>query len=200
MKRVDRTSKQELKYRYECLREGLQIKDLDILEMLIETRRQDDMGIEEIIKSEGEKKAANNFLLEIEDGFLSKQDINNIYKFKDKEPDSWDFLTDEQKSILENTENFYKQIKRDYLLNRADLMILRKEVTNFVTVIMKNLLKDKKIDNMDNFNEIVSYIINNYTYQDTMKGLGFSVYLDEEINEIYLERYKIDEKTLQYIL
>jgi hypothetical protein len=193
-------SQQELKYRYEELRNGLGIDDEEIMNMLINTRMQDDMGIEIIIRGEGEKTAINNFLMNIEDKYLSEQDLDTIYKFKEKNSLNWDFLSDEQLAILRNTEKFYNNIKKDYIINRADLMILRKEVTNFVTVTLKRLIKDKNIDNTDRFDEFINYIINNYTYSDTIKELGFNPSIDEDTNEIFLERFRLDEKTLNYVL
>jgi len=192
-------SQQELKYRYKELREGLGIDSDEIMDMLVNTRIQDDKGIEAIIRGEGEKAIINSFLLDIEDKYLGEQDIDNIYKNKDKSPSDWKFLSEERKSILRNTENFYKTVKKDYMLNRANLMILRKEVTNFVTVVLKNLVKSKNIDNTSRFNEFVNYIIRNYTYSDTIKSLGFNPIIDDETKEIYLKRLKLDEKTLKYI-
>jgi hypothetical protein len=138
--------------------------------------------------------------MNIEDSYLAEQELSTIYEYKEKDPMEWVFLTEEQKSILRSTENFYKNVKKEYIINRADLMILRKEVTNFVTVVLKNLIKEKNIDNTDRFDEIINYVINNYTYSDTMKSLGFLPSVDEETNEVFLERYKLDEETLRYIL
>jgi len=190
-------SAQELSYRYNAIKENLQISSDEIMDMLIETRRQDDMGIEEIIRGEGAKQSINNFLLFIEDSFLSDLDIKEIYKYKDIETSEWDFLSFEEQSLLKNTESFYKEIYKDYMLNRAYLMIMRKEVTNFVEVTLKKI---NSKPSSEKFNEIVNYIINNYTYADTMKALGFDVQQDKETQEILLARYRLDEETLRYKL
>jgi len=191
-------SPQELKYRYERLRDGLQIESDEIMNMLIETRREDDKGIEAIIRGEGEKNIINNFMIDIEDSFLGSQDIDTIYKYLDKSPEEWDFITEEQKAILRNTENFYKRIKRNYMLYRAYLMILRKEVINFVEVTIKKLDNKDEIQQSELFKEMTRYIISNYTYKDTMKELGFEVQRNEELKEDKLYRYKLDEKKLVY--
>jgi len=191
-------SPQELKYRYERLRDGLQIESDEIMNMLIETRREDDKGIEAIIRGEGEKNIINNFMIDIEDSFLGSQDIDTIYKYLDRSPEEWDFITEEQKAILRNTENFYKRIKRNYMLYRAYLMILRKEVINFVEVTIKKLNNKDEIQQSELFKEMTRYIISNYTYKDTMKELGFEVQRYEELKEDKLYRYKLDEKKLIY--
>jgi len=191
-------SPQELKYRYERLRDGLQIESDEIMNMLTETRREDDKGIEAIIRGEGEKNIINNFMIDIEDSFLSSQNIDTIYKYLDKSPEEWDFITEEQKAILRNTENFYKRLKRNYMLYRAYLMILRKEVINFVEVTIKKLDNKDEIQQSELFKEMTKYIISNYTYKDTMKELGFEVQRDEELKEDKLYRYKLDKKNLVY--
>jgi len=191
-------SPQELKYRYERLRDGLQIESNEIMNMLTETRREDDKGIEAIIRGEGEKNIINNFMIDIEDSFLGSQDIDTIYKYLDRSPEEWDFITEEQKAILRNTENFYKRIKRNYMLYRAYLMILRKEVINFVEVTIKKLNNKDEIQQSELFKEMTRYIISNYTYKDTMKELGFEVQRYEELKEDKLYRYKLDEKKLIY--
>ena len=195
---MKRFSAQELKYRYERLREGLQIESDEIMDMLIETRKEDDKGIEAIIRGEGEKNIINNFMLDIEDSYLAAQDIGTIYKSLEKEPEEWDFITEDQKAILRNTENFYKRVQRDYLLYRAYLMIMRKEVINFVEVTVKKMNNKDEIQQSGLFKEMTKYIINNYTYKDSMRELGFDVQRDEDTNEDKLYRYKLDEEKLVY--
>jgi len=181
-----RTSTKELQHRYKALKEGLEIDNNEIMQMLMETRQHDDYGIEVIIKSDGAKKAINNFILEIEKNILSSQNIGNIYKYKKTKPKDWPFITTEEESILRNTTNFYKEMKLKYMVNRAELMIMRKEVFEFV----------RTVGTAENFKEMIKYIINNYTYYDTLKSLGFSP--TEVEGETSLVPYKLDPDTLLY--
>ena len=189
---AERTSTQELKYRYQELKEGLQIDDKEILDMLQKTRKHDDMGLEIIIRSEGEKIAINNFIFDIEDDYLRERSIEEIYKYKEISTDDWDFLTKKQKTILRNTLNFFKSVQREYLLNRADLMILRKEVDNFVRYSLA------KVNSTANYEDMVRHVINNYSYSDSMRGYGFSVTQSSDGSMVYLNPLELDEKTLKY--
>ena len=185
---ANRTSTDELKYRYEALREGLKITDEETLKMLQTTREHDDIGMEIILRNEGEKIALYNFIFDIEESFLSTLEIEEIYQYKELDTKEWDFLSKEQILVLSNTLKLYKSIQREYLLNRADLMVLRKEVDNFVRYHIKG---NKKL-----YKDMINHIINNYSYSDSLRKLGFTSVKEDGV--IFIEKMYLNEKTLRY--
>jgi hypothetical protein len=184
-----RKSIKELKYRYNAIKDGLNISDENTMKMLIETKHLDDEAIERIIKMEGEKIAIEKAIYDIENLFLSEQNIDIIYEYKDVHSDEWDFLNKDMKKILRINEKILKDVKLIYLIDKAELMIMRKAVLEFVE-------NRKNLKNISNIDEVLRYIINNYTYIDTLKDLGYKIIEDKD--NLYLEKYILDEETLKY--
>ena len=171
--KVKRYSQSAVTERIKALQEGLDLKSLEakninLTKMLAETRELDNKAIEELIKKEGEMIAQQDFVYTIEDQILSKQSIRAIRKYKDVQSDEWKFITNEERVLIDNTARLIKKAHLEFELQKADLMIMRKEVIDFVTHRLNKIKSDKKPQ------DIINLIINNYSYLDTLRELGYN--------------------------
>jgi len=181
---MTRTTSRELAYRINAIKDGLELEKLNegnnLLELLLETRKMDESGIEMILKNEGEMIAQEEFIYSIENEFLKAQTLQKIREYKDKPSEDWDFLNKDEKNIIYNTIKLLKKTELEYRLNRADLMVMRKEVIDLVQTRLKSIKSNKKPQ------DIINAIINNYTYLDTLKNLGVTKE-DDIINKYFLD-------------
>jgi hypothetical protein len=175
---MNRTTSRELANRIQAIKEGLKINDEKILKMMEETKKIDDMAIEDILRKEGEIIAQDNFIYDLENVFLSSQDLKTIREFKDVPSEEWTFLKKSEKALINNTIKILKKTSLEYRLSRAELMILRKEVIDFVQTRLKTIKSELTP------REIINIIVNDYTYIDSLKNLG--LYKDEDG---YLNKY-----------
>jgi len=181
---MTRTTSRELAHRINAIKDGLELEKLNegnnLLELLLETRKMDESGIEMILKNEGEMIAQEEFIYSIENEFLKAQTLQKIREYKDEPSEDWDFLNKDEKSIIYNTIKLLKKTELEYRLNRADLMVMRKEVIDLVQTRLKSIKSNKKPQ------DIINAIINNYTYLDTLKNLGVTKE-DDIINKYFLD-------------
>ena len=181
---MTRTTSRELAHRINAIKDGLELEKLNegnnLLELLLETRKMDESGIEMILKNEGEMIAQEEFIYSIENEFLKAQTLQKIREYKDEPSEDWDFLNKDEKSIIYNTIKLLKKTELEYRLNRADLMVMRKEVIDLVQTRLKSIKSNKKPQ------DIINTIINNYTYLDTLKNLGVTKE-DDIINKYFLD-------------
>ena len=181
---MTRTTSRELAHRINAIKDGLELEKLNegnnLLELLLETRKMDESSIEMILKNEGEMIAQEEFIYSIENEFLKAQTLQKIREYKDKPSEDWDFLNKDEKNIIYNTIKLLKKTELEYRLNRADLMVMRKEVIDLVQTRLKSIKSNKKPQ------DIINAIINNYTYLDTLKNLGVTKE-DDIINKYFLD-------------
>lgn len=182
---MTRTTSRELAHRINSIKDGLKLEELNkgdnLLELLLETRKMDESGIEMILRNEGEMIAQEEFIYSLENEFLKTQTLQKIREYKDKPSEDWDFLNKDEQNIIYNTIKLLKKTELEYQLNRADLMIMRKEVIDLVTTRLKSIKSDKKPK------DLINIIINNYTYLDTLKELGVTKNEDDLIIKYYLD-------------
>lgn len=181
---MTRTTSRELAHRISSIQKGLEldkINDRDLLALLIETRKMDDTAMEIILKKEGEMIAQENFIYSIENQFLQSQTLQTIREYKETSSDDWGFLNKDEQDIIYNTIKILKKTTLEYTLERADLMIMRKEAIDFIQTRLKTL------NSTLNANEIIDIIINNYTYLDTLKNLGYNKNSDDILSKYYLD-------------
>lgn len=179
---MTRTTSRELANRIQNIKDALDLKDDKISDLLIEARYNDEKNIEDILRKEGEMMAQEEFIYTLENEFLKTQTLQKIREYKEYSSDEWDFLSNQEKNIIQNTIKILKKTSLEYSLKRAELMILRKEVIDFVTTKLKNIDSSKKPT------DIINIIIDNYTYLDTLKNLGYNKEKDG-----YLRKYYLDE-------
>lgn len=188
---MTRTTSRELAHRLNSIKDGLKLEELNngnnLLELLLETRKMDESGIEMILRNEGEMIAQEEFIYSIENEFLKAQTLEKIREYKEKSSEDWDFLNKDEKSIIYNTIKLLKRTELEYRLNRADLMIMRKEVIDLITTRLHSIQSDKKPT------ELINIIINNYTYLDTLKNLG--VTKEEDL----FKKYYLDKNLIYRI-
>jgi len=182
---MNRTTSRELTHRISAIREGLKINDEKILKMMEETKKIDDMAVEDIIRKEGEIIAQENFIYDLENIYLSSQDLKTIREYKDEPSSEWPFLTTSEKSLINNTLKILKKTSLEYRLSRAELMILRKEVIDFVQTRLKTIKSGLTP------RDIINIIVNDYTYIDSLKNLG--LYKDDDG---YLNKYFLDDNLI----
>jgi len=189
-----RITTNDLKMRYEAIKDGLEIEDEKILEMLMDTIAYDEQGIAIVIKLESSIKTLKDYYESIKRKYLSKLDLKDIYKYKELDIEEWDFLSKDEEETLFNIKFFIRKQKREYMLARADLMILRKAVIDFIeNYISKNNIKTVPFD-------IITKIINNYTYKDSMFNLGYDIEHTQVTDEVTMRKLHLDEKTLRYTI
>lgn len=183
----------ELAHKIKTLKTGLELgSDENIFKTLVQTKKMDDLAIENIIRNEGAMQAQEDFIYQIENEFLKEQTIYQIRRFQKKPSTEWTFLSDIQKRILNTNKDILKRTMIKYRLSRAELMILRKAVIDFVTKRLKRLeLKSTETKyTPEKAKELINIIINNYTYIDTLRNLGF--YKDPE-DEFSMYKYVLDD-------
>jgi len=179
---MNRSHSRELVHRIEAIKEGLEIQDSEIMAVIQDTIDMDQKSVEDIIRAEGSMIAHEDFIYSIENIFLSSQTLQTIREHNDEPSSEWAFLKDTERTLINNTIKLLKKTSLEYQLSRAELMILRKEVIDFVQSRLR------KINSNLVPGEIINLIIQNYSYIDSLKNLGF--YKNQEG---YLEKYFLDE-------
>jgi hypothetical protein len=180
---LTRTTTRELANRLNSIKDGLELEEQNqsLIDLLTQTRTLDDSAIEILLKKEGAMKAQEEFVYEIENQFLKSQTLQIIRENIEEPSEEWSFLTNQEKNTIYNTIKILKKTELEFRLERADLMIMRKEVIDFVTTRLKKISSDKKPQ------DIINIIINNYTYIDTLRNLGYERTNDGEFIKYYLD-------------
>jgi len=181
---MNRTTSRELSHRINSIQQGLELQsmsDKSLLSLLLETKRMDESTIEDLIKNEGEMIAQEEFIYTVENLFLESQTLQKIREYKDFSSEDWNFLTPKEQNIINNTIKLLKKTTLEYTLTRAELMIMRKEIIDFVTNRLKQL------NSTLNPTELINIIINNYTYLDTLNNLGYDKDEDGYLSKFYLD-------------
>lgn len=166
-----RTTKNELKERLELIKDNLECssKDMKILENVIDS---DIEGISIILIDEG---IIRGILYQIEDTELRylkeySKDYNTFKKYYNMKTVDWDFLNEEQLIILKNLNKLYLKYVQKYFEDRGDLMIFRKTINNFI---------ESTIKDFNNVKEVRSYLLNNYSYHDTIYNFGLDASIED---------------------
>jgi len=133
-----------------------------------ETKQTDIINLEKLIRQEGVINSIINIKKDFLDIYLEKQDIKEIYKFKDLKYNKWNFINNNIKSIVFNIDKIIKQEKTIKLLKKADFMILRKKVYEIIT------------ENKDIKSDILYSIIKDFTYEEVIRELGFKIIIEDE--------------------
>jgi len=173
----------ELKDNFSILADKLNLNEHEMSLLYENYIKQDEINIEYCLRSEGSINAISDFITDIENVYLSELDISEIYNFKDKNSSEWFFLDITKTNNIYNTILLLEEYYRNLDINKSQLMILRKEVNEFVMNRLK-VLRDNTIPS-----DVVNHIIDNYTYEGTLFNLGF----DKDINKL-----KLNEDTLRY--
>ena len=163
----------------------------DVLENIIEN---DIMAISIILSDEGLIRRIKKELYKIKILFLkdySNGDYEVFKKYKKLPEGQWDFLTNNQKEIIGFLEKGYKSSLQSYFENRGDMMIIRKTINNFIS----NNIKNK--ESINDLNKVRNYLMNNYSYQDTLYNLGLNPAVGED-GFLKLNKLKLNESGRLY--
>lgn len=186
-----KTSNSELKERLFQIEQLLEIKEGD-LEMLKSVIDNDILGISIILNNEGSIKRLTKEISQIKILMLKEYTKGNYELFKTyyeneiSQTGHWDFLSESQKKLLKRLNKLYKNLVQKYFENRGDLMLYRKTINSFISSKLKNK------ESLSDLKEVRSYLINNYSYYDTLKNLG----LNPEIGKdgfVKLNKLKLNE-------
>jgi len=160
--------------------------DINIISSVIDN---DIFGISVILVDEGAIRRLQTEMENIRVQFLKNYANGDYEIFKKyyKAPASeWDFLSREQKNIIVKLSKLHKNAIQKYFEDRGDLMIYRKTVNSFLASKIKNK------ESLSDLKEVRDYLLNNYSYHDTLYSLG----LNPEIGDdgfVKLNKLKINE-------
>lgn len=183
-----KTSNAEIKDRFHEIQQKMELSpnDLGILKNVIDN---DIFGVSVILHDEGIIRRLAKELEEVKLIFLKEHaagDYNIFKKYYKADGYEWDFLTKSQKELLGKLSKSYKKIVQKYFEDRGDLMIYRKSVNSFISSKLKNK------ESLEDLQEVRGYLLNNYSYHDTLMELG----LNPEIGEdgfVKLDKLVLDE-------
>jgi len=188
-----KVSNKELKERFHNIKEKCEVQeqDLNLMKDIIDS---DIFGLSVVLYDEGMARKLKKILHDITIEFLkeySNGDYEIFSEYYKKSLDEWDFLNKDQLRIIKNINNMYKESLQKYFEDRGDLMIFRKTVNNFIASRLKNK------ESMDDLHETRNYLLNNYSYQDSLYNLGLNPQIDSE-GMVKLTPLSIDENGKLY--
>jgi len=176
---------QENKEKIELLLEAIDTESEEIKELLENTLTIDLNATEEIIRLNSEMLLLEDIIFDIEDELLKQQDISTIRKYKEIPSEEWPFMNTNYKKILYNTKRKHKIAKLNFSVAKAELIIMRKAVDDFIKKLLKKSNPSKEL--MD----LITPILENYSYEDTLNSLyvtkNFEKYKINDKGELYLD-------------
>jgi hypothetical protein len=183
-----KASNSEIKEFFHEIKEKMELGEGDT-EILTSVIDNDIFGISVILTDEGIVRRLQKEMETIRVSFL-KQYANGDYevfkKYYKAPGEEWTFLNQEQKNVIQKLAKLHKNALQKYFEDRGDLMIYRKAVNGFISSRIKNK------ESLTDLKEVRNYLLNNYSYHDTLYGLG----LNPEIGEdgfVKLNKLKLDE-------
>jgi len=182
-------SNQELKERLHEIKTKLEVSEND-MEIFSTVLKNDTGGVSIILQDEGAIRKSIQTIQDVSTLFLknyAKGDYDIFKKYYKKDLNTWNFLTLDQKVLLNELNKLKLLSLKKYFSNRGHLMIFRKTINDF----LETQIKGK--EDIINIKEIRNYLINNYSYHDTLLGLGLSTEITDD-GLVSLEFLKINDE------
>jgi hypothetical protein len=149
-------------------------EDLGILSSVIDN---DILGISIILQDEGTIRRLSTEMQEIKIRLLkehSKGDYEFFRQYYKAPAHKWTFLSKDELQVLNKFNKMYKYHVQKYFEDRGDLMVYRKTINSFIASKLKNK------ESLQDLKEVRQYLMNNYSYYDTLYSLGFNPEIGED--------------------
>lgn len=183
-----KASNSEIKEFFYEIQEKMHLNE-DETEILTSVIDNDIFGVSVILTDEGIIRRLKKEMEEVRVQFLkdyANSDYKVFRKYYKAPATDWVFLSKEQNNVIVKLSKLYNNAVQKYFEDRGDLMIYRKTVNSFISSRLKNK------ESLTDLREVRNYLLNNYSYHDTLYSLG----LNPEIGEdgfVKLNKLKLDE-------
>ena len=166
MREITREKKQEV----QNIIDTLEIDDEMLLDSIMGIKKVNDILLDKCIKREGANKSIAEFSELYNTKILGEQEIKTISNCIDENVLDWEFLNENNTKIIKSLYTMYQKSALSYQIDKSNLMIIRKQLGRLIEEKGSSVNAGK-----EDIADVMRYLINNYSYEDTINTLGFNI-------------------------